>query len=612
MAETNADKNEALGRITATATLFPFVCGICYEKFNKIDVFYLHLQAHNQNTSDCFHICNDKQSGKSCVSKTVKNIFTCGSCSKTFFSICTLHKHMQDIYDQGSYEFDHSINTAFPKGSPGNICLTTDIQNEVNFLKTTLENNVNNNEESGVGLESTNSHDIKKKRFSKANKMTTKSKKKTHQNDKGHSNNMLEKQKSEYSIVRENNFNNISNDQNSLDQAGKNVKRRRGRPPKEVKSNTSEVKENHSIASKDYTVGSEPKSEAAELHSFNTEQMDTKQGKVSNAEDGFEPKVKNHKKRRKEAETSNSNIENVKSGYFSVSLDNGNVHIDTKSDDGQKFDQTTSDAAVTPVKDTNVCTEIGNLKISDTANSVETNVKMEHVKSKAKHKPIDASKMSNVEKDSLKIKRKRKKHTGEETVDGINLLENKKAKKYFYTCGICNKTMGLSHKRRHNAIHAAAMEGIPKPQEFETCDICGKSVVRAGLKYHQTLHSDERPYLCDRCPKAFKLKSNLHHHKQIHEDFKPHECETCGKRFHRRTDLRFHMRVHTDERPVQCPQCPLRFRKTSTLNIHMKVHRGRHQIYSRYSDSYIVDLTKPCITKSNFSKYASFQGLHCV
>ena len=41
-------------------------------------------------------------------------------------------------------------------------------------------------------------------------------------------------------------------------------------------------------------------------------------------------------------------------------------------------------------------------------------------------------------------------------------------------------------------------------------------------------------------------------HLRLHADDKPHQCERCGKAFLIRSLLEQHLRTHTDERPFAC------------------------------------------------------------
>lgn len=50
-----------------------------------------------------------------------------------------------------------------------------------------------------------------------------------------------------------------------------------------------------------------------------------------------------------------------------------------------------------------------------------------------------------------------------------------------------------------------------------------------SLGQHMIVHTEEREYKCDQCPKAFNWKSNLIRHQMSHDSGKRFECENCDK-----------------------------------------------------------------------------------
>lgn len=57
---------------------------------------------------------------------------------------------------------------------------------------------------------------------------------------------------------------------------------------------------------------------------------------------------------------------------------------------------------------------------------------------------------------------------------------------------------------------------------------------QSSLGQHMIVHTEEREYKCDQCPKAFNWKSNLIRHQMSHDSGKRFECENCDKVQHTR------------------------------------------------------------------------------
>ena len=137
-----------------------------------------------------------------------------------------------------------------------------------------------------------------------------------------------------------------------------------------------------------------------------------------------------------------------------------------------------------------------------------------------------------------------------------------------FKCEICPKSFKqLDRLKSHQCVHTGE-----KPFQ---CEFCPKRFARnASRQSHQRVHTGEKPFKCEFCPKRFARYPNRQLHHRVHTGEKPFKCEFCPKRFARNIDRQSHERVHTGEKPFQCEFCHKHFRQSSTLRCHLRIHTG--------------------------------------
>ncbi|XP_040072218.1 zinc finger protein 665-like isoform X4 [Ixodes scapularis] len=124
--------------------------------------------------------------------------------------------------------------------------------------------------------------------------------------------------------------------------------------------------------------------------------------------------------------------------------------------------------------------------------------------------------------------------------------------------------------RKH---HLTTCERIDTDERPFKCLACPKAFrTKSSLKVHERYHSDEKPFECPYCPKAFQTKSRLTVHKISHSDKRPFKCPSCPKAFKSKPSLAMHKRFHCDKRPFKCPSCPKAFK----INSHLTTHKLSH------------------------------------
>uniref|UniRef100_A0A673JH63 C2H2-type domain-containing protein n=1 Tax=Sinocyclocheilus rhinocerous TaxID=307959 RepID=A0A673JH63_9TELE len=131
-----------------------------------------------------------------------------------------------------------------------------------------------------------------------------------------------------------------------------------------------------------------------------------------------------------------------------------------------------------------------------------------------------------------------------------NSNENKRV----YDCLVCHKRFGAPSKlKRHCLIHT-------NQRPFQ-CSICCRAFrERSHLKVHFRSHNIHEKR---RTPSLQSYRDN---------SVPFYDCPVCHKRFGAPSKLKRHGLIHTNQRPFQCSICCRAFRERSHLKVHMKIH----------------------------------------
>lgn len=126
-----------------------------------------------------------------------------------------------------------------------------------------------------------------------------------------------------------------------------------------------------------------------------------------------------------------------------------------------------------------------------------------------------------------------------------------------------------------------------KSRKYQCASCLKKFLGSNDLRKHLRIHTDERPFVCPECNRAFRQAGSLKNH--IASQHMPgpevYECDYCHKIFPIKERLRLHLRVHTGQKPYSCKLCPKEFARGGQLVQHMRTHTGSKPYVCNICDS---------------------------
>ncbi|XP_045169858.2 zinc finger protein 112-like [Mercenaria mercenaria] len=516
------------------AVSYPFICGICSEKFDNLRTFLRHFRCHSTLSRNSFNVCSCLYEDDTNLEINRKNeSFECRICKSKFSSICSIHSHVLNCSADGSYIFDNTKKMVYPLSLHCSY-----FESRENDTGDSIEEDYDNlTEKETVDDKSDGSVSDMMSRAEKVDHILRTVCK------------LYEKSKTEENV----NGRNID---------GKKAEKKRGRPKK------------HHI------TNGIPEAANVETEKKKRRKSAVKDGKEIEEERTKNQEIKDHIVVKVEVEESNvckENSDNNKSGNFNNMCNISGTHNDAKDDDddGGDDDNDLTDEYTPDEKD------LGNKperykkgfekKISLRLAQLAKELNNHDLKERRKKSKSSTNKSLQPKRSCLQKAEEECPHCGKFLkpyklkVHLISHMEDRP-----FQCDLCPKSYKYQgHLESHKASH----------QEVKPfyCEMCGKGYVTITLLKHHSMmhHSDSKPCVCSICGASFITNYKLKRHMTKHTGEKSVQCDLCGMGFSTRYNLSVHIQgVHKRENRFACQQCGKQFMTNYQLKVHTMKHSG--------------------------------------